>query len=155
MKSLRLNIRALSFDGKTPLSSNGRITYNSKTDGHDLIAQSSSSLGKFGLLRMSDLVAQKVIAATDHVYASWIGHSGQAGVTSFVVRSYRLALGRRIATSAAQESDPSIGTGPVGPFALRPTDELVLTSNATGEQLVALALLTGTAVEVESLVNRG
>jgi hypothetical protein len=150
MKSMRLNIRALAFDGKTPLSSNGRIAYNSKTASHDLV-----SGGKLGLLRMTDLVAHKVIAATDHVYVAWVGHSGQAGVTSFVVSSAHVANGRRASTGAALESDPSAGTGPVGPFALRPNDELVLTSNAGGDQVVALAIFAGTAVEVESLLNRG
>lgn len=153
MKSIRLDIRALAFDGKTPLPSNQRIACNSKPASHCVVG-GGSALPKFGVLRMSDLVAHEVIAATDHVYAAWVGHSGQAGVTSFVVRSQNGAKGRRISTGSTQESDPSAGTGPVGPFALRPTDELVLTSNGGGEQIVALAIFAGTAVEVESLLNR-
>lgn len=153
MKSIRLNIRALAFDGTTPLPSNQQIAYNRKTGSHCVIG-GRNALGKFGVLRMSDLVAHEVIAATDHVYAAWVGHSGQAGVTNFGVRSQHVAKGRRITTSTAQESDPSAGTGPLGPFTLRPTDELVLTSNHGGEQIVALAIFAGTAVEVESLLNR-
>ena len=153
MKSLRLNIRALAFDGKTPLPSKQQITSNSKAP--DLyVVGGSNALSKFGVLRMSDLVAREVIDATDHVYAAWVGHSGQAEVTSFVVRSQNLTNGRRVSTGSEQQSDPSAGTGPVGPFALRPTDELVLTSNAPGEQIVALAIFAGTALEVESLLNR-
>lgn len=155
MKSIRLNIRALSFDGKTPLSSSDRITYNLIAGSHDLVGHSGSPLGKFGLLRMSDLVAHEVIAATDHVYAAWVGHSGQAGITSFVVCSYHVTAGRRVSTSPPRERNPSDGAGPVGPFVLRPTDELVLTSDVRGEQLAALAILAGTAAEVESLLSRG
>jgi hypothetical protein len=153
MKSMRLNIRALAFDGKTPLSSNERITYNSKMASHCVVG--SGALRKFGVLRMSDLVKHEVIGPADHVYAAWVGHSGEAGVTSFVVSSQNVAKGQRVSTSSTQESDPSAGTGPVGPFALRPADELVLTSNGGGEQLVALEIFAGTAVEVEGLLNRG
>jgi hypothetical protein len=153
MKSLRLNIRALAFDGTTPLPSNAQTTYNSKTASHYVVG-GGGALRKFGVLRMSDLVARDVIAATDHVYAAWVGHSGEAGVTSFIVSSQNVTQGRRVSTGSVQESDPSAGTGPVGPFALRPTDELVLTSNGRGEQIVALAIFAGTAVEVESLLNR-
>lgn len=153
MKSIRLNIRAHAFDGKTPLPSGGRITYNSQTRSHDIGA--SGALTKYGVLRMSDLVEHELIAATDHAYASWVGHSGQAGVSSFVARSQHVVQGKRISTSTALTSDPGAGTGPVGPFTLRPTDELVLTSNAAGEQIVALELLVGTAAEVESLIDRG
>lgn len=155
MKSIRLNIRALGFDGNTSIPSSGRIIYNPKTNSHDLFGADGGPLRKLGVLGMQDLVDQALIAASDHVYASWVGHSGQAGVTSFVVRSYHRAAGRRVSTSPARESDPSAGTGPVGPFALRPFDELVLTSNARGEQIVALAILTGTAAAVERLRNCG
>ena len=154
MKSIRLNIRALVFDGKTSLPSSERITYNSRTRSHDVQGQRGSALSKFGLLRMSDLVAHGVLAPTDHAYAAWVGHSGQAGVTSYVVRSYDVAQGRRISTSPAREGDPTTSAGPVGPFALQPSDELVLTSNAKGEQIIALEIFAGTAVEVESLFSR-
>jgi hypothetical protein len=155
MKSIRLNIRALAFDGKTSLPSAGRIVYNSKTNSHDVTGSGGASLAKFGVLRMRDLVVHEVIAATDYAYASWVGHSGQAGVTSFVARSYYEVRGQRVSTSPALESDPSTGTGPVGPFSLRPSDELALTGNAGGEQIVALELLVGTVAEVESLFKRG
>jgi hypothetical protein len=153
MKSIRLDIRALAFDGKTLLPSNQRITHNPKPVSHCVIG-GGSALNKFGVLRMSDLVEHEVITATDHVYVAWVGHSGQSGVTSFVVRSQNRAKGRQVCTGSTQESDPSAGTGPVGPFALRPTDELVLTSNGGGEQIVALEIFAGTAVEVENLLSR-
>src|SRR5690606_16049794 len=59
MKSIRLNIRALAFDGKTPLPAGGRITYNSSTKSHEL---GGSPLAKYGLLRMKDLIDHDVIA---------------------------------------------------------------------------------------------
>jgi hypothetical protein len=151
---LRLNIRALAFDGKTPLPSNERIIHNAKTASHDLVGRLGSALSKIGVLRMSDLVAHDVIAPTDHVHVTWVGHSGHAAVTSFVVRSQHVSKGQRVSSSVVRECDPSAGTGPVGPFTLRPTDELVLTSNAGGDQIVALAILAGTATEVERLLNR-
>ncbi|MFO7567168.1 MAG: hypothetical protein R6X02_31270 [Enhygromyxa sp.] len=119
-----------------------------------MIGSGGGSLRKLGVLRMQDLVAHGVIAASDHVYAAWIAHSGQAGVTSFAVQSYHRAAGGRVSTSPQQHGDPSAGTGPLGPLSLRPSDELVLTSNAGGEQIVALALLVGTADQVEGLINR-
>lgn len=154
MKSIRLNIRATTFDGKTPLPSSGRISYNPSSASHD-IGQGGSPLGRFGVLRMADLVEHGVIAASDHVYAAWVGHSGQAGVTSLIVRCYQQAAGRRVGAGPAHECDPSAGTGPVSSFGLRPRDELTLTSNASGDQIVALALLAGSAAEVESLLHRG
>jgi len=152
MKSIRLNIRALAFDGKTPLPAGGRITYNSSTHCHEL---GGGPLAKYGLLRMKDLIDHDVIAASNHVYVSWVGHSGQAGVTSFAARSYHVTQGRKVSTSPARDSNPGAHTGPVGPFTLRPTDELALTSNGGGEQIVALELLVGTAAEVEALIARG
>ena len=109
MKSIRLNIRARSFDAKEPIPSSGRITQSSTVGSYDLVGQGSSPLTKLGLLRMRDLVAHDLIGSTDHVVVSWAGHSGQAGVTSFVVRSYHVAQGRRVSTSPAREIDPSAG----------------------------------------------
>ncbi|HVH98117.1 MAG TPA: hypothetical protein VM869_05395, partial [Enhygromyxa sp.] len=154
MKSIALNIRALVFDGQTPPPADARIVYNAKSDSHDLVGFAGNSLGKIGLLRMRDLLAHELIGATDHVYVSWAGHSGQAGVTSFAVRSCHVALGRQVHTSPEREVDPSTGTARVGPFALGYTDELVLSSDAKGDQVVTLALLIGTAVEVERLLKR-
>lgn len=154
MKSIRLNIRANAFDGKTAIPSSARVTYNSTTASHDLLGQGTQALGKFGVLRMTDLVGSQVIAATDHVYVAWVGHSGQAGVTSLVVRCYQVSAGKRVAVGPARECDPSANTGPITSFGLRPGDELTLTSNGTGDQIVSLALLVGTAVEVENLLHR-
>jgi hypothetical protein len=152
MKSIRLSIRALVLDGKTSLPSGFRIRYNSKADTHELTGSGGGPLGKFGVLHMRDLIAQEVIAATDHAYVSRVGYSGQAG--SFVVRSCHVGFGRQISTSPTRETDPSSGAAQVGPFALGPTDDLVLLSNAGGEQAVTLALLIGTAIEVERLLDR-
>lgn len=154
MKSIRLNIRALAFDGKTSLPSSGRLNYNSEADAYALVGSGGSPLGKFGVLHMRDLIALEVISATDHAYVSRVAHSGQAGVTNFVVRSCHVGLKRQVSTSPTWETDPSTGASQVGPFALGPTDELVLTSNGDGEQSVTLALLVGTAIEVERLIDR-
>lgn len=154
MKSIRLNIRALAFDGKTPIPAGARIIYNSSAGSHDLVGSSSGLIGKFGVLRMKDLVAHGLIAAAESAYVSWAGHSGQAGVTSFEVRSCHLAFGRQIDTSPTRRTNPGAATGQVGPFVLGPTDELLLVSNAGGEQLVTIELLTGAVVEVERMLNR-
>jgi hypothetical protein len=152
MKSIRLNIRALVLDGNTSLPSGFRISYDSKADTHELAGSGGGPLGKFGVLHMRDLIAHEVISASDHAYVSRVGYSGQAG--SFVVRSCHVGFGRQIATSPTRETDPSSGASQVGPFALGSTDDLVLLSNAGGEQAVTLALLIGTAIEVERLLDR-
>ncbi|MFO7567167.1 MAG: hypothetical protein R6X02_31265 [Enhygromyxa sp.] len=154
MKSIRLNIRARRFDGDTSLTPSARVIYNPATDSHDVVEQGGGSLARLGALSMRELVARGIIAAADHVYVSAAGHSGQAGVRSFVVRSCHVGLGRRISTSPTRETDPTAGVGQVGPFALGPTDELVLSSDAAGEQVVTLELMIGTAVEVERLFDR-
>jgi hypothetical protein len=154
MKSIRLNIRALAFDGNTSLPSSRRINYNSEADAHELAGSGGSPLGKLGVLRMTDLIALEVISATDHAYVSRVAHSGQAGVTNFAVRSCHVGFKRQISTSPTRETNPSTGASQVGPFALGPTDELVLTSNGNGEQSVTLALMVGTAIEVERLIDR-
>lgn len=154
MKSIRLNIRANAFDGKTPIPSSARIVDNSTTMSHDLFGQGAQGLGKFGVLRMTDLVGHQVIAATDHVFVAWIGHSGQAGVTSLIARRYQVVAGKRVGVGPARECNPSANTGPITSFGLRPGDELTLASNRSGDQIVALALFVGTAVEVENLLTR-
>jgi hypothetical protein len=149
MKPIRLNIRALALDGKTPLSASAQITYDAQMDSHALAAQGGGPFAKIGVLRMRDLVAHGLIGATDHVYVSWAGHGGK--VTSFTVCSYHSAPRGRVSTSPVRQSNPSAGVSQVGPFVLGPSDELVLTSSSKGEQLVTLALLRGTAAEVESM----
>jgi hypothetical protein len=155
-KSIRLDIRVETLDGTTELPADALITYDADTGAYAVTAADGSPLATLGVLRLSDLLEFNVLNNSDCAYVPFLSHAGNGGATNFQVQSFHLALGAtRCSTSELHTIDPSTGVGQVGPFALGPTDSLVFVSNGAVDQTMTIALVSGDAVEVEGMLNRG
>lgn len=155
-KSIRLDIRVEALDGTTELPTDALITYDADTGAYAVTAADGSPLAALGVLRLSDLLAFNIISSNDSAYVPFLSHAGNGGTTNFQVQSFHLAFGAtRCSTSEVNAIDPSTGVGQIGPFALGPTDVLAFASNGAVDQTMTIALVSGDALEVEGLLNRG
>ena len=155
-KSIRLDIRVETLDGTTVLPDDALITYDADTGSYVVSEADGSPLTALGVLRLSDLLAFNILNNSDCAYVPFLSHAANGGTTNFQAQSFHLAHGAtRCSTSEVHAIDPSRGVGQIGPFALGPTDMIAFASNGAANQMITIALVSGDALEVEGLLNRG